>query len=352
METNETQPIEQQPEVKPSTEFNPWGETSTSSAVKEEPSEPETPPAEPTEVKDPVQTSEKPEENIQEPTIKEVEKIVEKYPELSEQASAILKALQENNTDEIYNYLSEQRKDYNLMSDFDVVKENIRKNNPSWTDKDVDMEMKHKFGKILQPKDLSNLDPEIDPEEYEKALAFNEAIEEKELLLSREARDARIALTNAKQSVEFPKIEQNQPEAPKPLTQDEVDERNRLWGERVDTELASLSDFKFKVGDEEIIYKITDEDKKAQLDYMRSLNERSIAKDLGWIDDNGVENVLKIAEDMLFLKNRDKVVSSAATQMKTTATKEVVAEIKNLDLTPNPISTETESVPLGKLLYG
>lgn len=285
--------------------------------------------------------------------IKEVEKIIEKLPEFKDDFSKQLyEAIAEGRTDEVYDYLIQSRKDYSTMSDLDVVKENLKLNNPQWTEKDIQAEIRFKFGKMGSPKDLSDLDPILDKDAYNEAVAFNEALEEKELLLSRESRDARIALEANKKTIEFPKIAKEETQVAPQLTPDEIDEFNRKWEAKVDTDLAQLSDLKFKVGDEEVVYKITDADKAESLAYMRDYDGEKMAKDLGWIDENGIEVPLKIAEDMLILKNLDKIIASSRTQMKTESTKEVVAEIKNLNLKSEQTSVESSGVDIGDLIWG
>lgn len=280
-----------------------------------------------------------------EPVIQEkiVEKIVEKLPEFKDDYSKqMFEAIQQGKENELYEYLSKKNKNYETMSDVEVVKENLKLQNPKWSDKDIDIEIKSKFGALQNKKDLSLIDAELEPEQYEKAVEFNNRLEDKELLLSREARDARIALEESKKTIEFPKVTQDKAPEATPLTQEQIDELNQKWDADVTELMPKLPDFKFKVGDEEVVYKITDQDRADQSDYMKKLftGEAQVAKDLGWIDENGKENILKIAEDMLKLKHFDKVVTSSASQFKTLATKEVVASIKNIDLQPTTTSLE------------
>lgn len=290
----------------------------------------------------------------EEPVITEkvVEKIIEKYPEFKDDYSKQLyEAIRNGKENDLYDYLQRKNKDYEVMSDIDVVKEKLKFDNPTWTSKDVEMELKFKFGTLPAKKDLSAIDKDIDPDAYDKAVEFNDAVDQKELLLTREARDARLALNETKKNIEFPKIQDDPVEPTKELTQDEVDELNQKWEQHVTEEMPKLSDFKFQIGDEEVSYKITEEERAAQTDYMKGFTGEKVAKDLGWIDENGNENVVKIAEDMLFLRNKQKIVASMATQMKTKATKEVVAEIKNVDLNnPSPVSTEVNQ-DVGKMIW-
>lgn len=290
-----------------------------------------------------------------EPVVQEkvVEKIVEKYPEFKDDYSKQLyEAVRNGKENELYDYLQRKNKDYDVMSDIDVVKEKLKIDNPTWSAKDIETEVKYKFGTLPAKKDLSVIDRELDGDLYDKAVEFNDAVDQKELLLIREARDARLALNETKKSIEFPNIQNDSVEPTKELTQEEIDELNQKWEQHVLDVMPNLSDFKFKVGDEEVAYKITDEDRASQTEYMKGFTGEKVAKDLGWIDENGNENVLKIAEDMLFLKNKEKIVASMATQMKTSATKDVVAEIKNVDLNnPSPSSPEVKQ-DVGKMIWG
>lgn len=289
-----------------------------------------------------------------EPVVQEkiVEKIVEKYPEFKDEYSKqLFEAIQNGKENELYDYLSRKNKDYGTMSDIDVVKENLKNANPSWTDKDIANEIKFKYGNIPEKKDLSLIDREENSEAYEQAERFNDDIEHKELLLSRDARDSRLALEATKKTIEFPKIAENvinQPDAP---TQEQLDEAQKQWEAQVDAEMPTVSDFKFKIGDEEITYRVTKEDKAAQTDYMKSFSPEKLALERGWIKEDGNYNIAKLAEDVLKLNNLEKIIASSATQMKTAATKEVIAEIKNVDLTQKSNSPEMAQKTVGEMLW-
>jgi len=353
MSTETETPVANEAPVSDNNAVNPWDSS---------PAPIETPSHEPevngVPIKDvtvePVKTTEvKTFESTPEPVIQEkvIEKIVEKYPEFKDEYSKqLFDAIQNGKENELYDYLSRKNKDYNTMSDVDVVKENLKITNPSWTDKDIANEIKFKYGNIPEKKDLSLIDREEDPEGYEKAERFNDDVDHKELLLSRDARDSRIALEQTKKTIEFPKIENvsNQPEGP---TQEQLDEEQRQWELQVDAEMPKLSDFKFKIGDEEITYRITNEDKADQTAYMKSFTPQKLASELGWVNEDGSYNISKLAEDVLKLKNIDKIIASSATQMKTSATKEVIAEIKNVDLTQKSTSPELAQKSIGELLW-
>lgn len=260
-----------------------------------------------------------------------VEKVVERYPEMSEDAKKLLEALQAGKEDEVFNYLSEKRKDYSTMSDYDVVKENLIRSNPTWTEKDIAIELKARYGNLSAKKDLSEIDEDIYPEEYQRAIEFNEAIEERETILARDAREARRVLEEQKKNIEFPKLTQ---EAVEPeIDPEEIARANKMWEDMVDAEVPKLSDFKYKLNGEEVVYKITNEEKVALTNTMKNFNASEYLSKRGWFDQDGNPNILKITEDVYRLENEGKMIGSVATQIKTATRKEVISrDIKNIDM--------------------
>lgn len=269
-------------------------------------------------------------------TVEEViaERVVETpkvvLPDLNDDAKRIYEALAQGKEDEVLKYLSEKNKDYSTMSDLDVIKENIIKSNPTWNDKDVEAEIKLKYGSNLQKKNLEDIDPELEPEAYERAVEFNERVELRELLLSRDAREARAKLEETKKNIEFPKITEdtilNEP------TPEQIAEANRQWESLVLEEMPKLSDFKYKLNGEEVVYKITNEEKASLTETMKSFNVSEYLTKRGWFDQDGNPNVLRISEDVYRLSNEGKMIGSVATQIKTATRKEVISkDIKNID---------------------
>jgi len=258
------------------------------------------------------------------------EKVVERYPEMTEDAKKLFEALQAGKEDELFNYLSEKRKDYNTMSDYDVVKENIIRSNPNWTDKDIAIELKSKYGVLSAKKDLSEIDEDIYPDEYKSAVEFNELIEERETILARDAREARRLLDEQKKNIEFPKLTQEVQNQP---TEEEIAEANKQWEAMVVSEVPKMSDFKYKLNGEDVIYKITEEERTNLTETMKGFNASEYLSKRGWFDQEGNPNILKISEDVYKLENQGKMIGSVATQIKTATRKEVISrDIKNIDM--------------------
>ena len=259
-----------------------------------------------------------------------VERVIEKYPEMNEDAKKLFAAFQSGNEEEVFNYLSEKRKDYSSMSDFDVVKESLIRSNPTWTERDIAIEIKAKYGSLSGKKDLSSIDEDIYPEEYQSAIEYNELIDERETILARDAREARRTLDEQKKNIEFPKFTQ---EAENQPTDEEIAEANKQWEEMVASEVPKISNFKYKLNGEDVVYKITEEEKVNLTTTMKNFNASDYLSKRGWFDQEGKPNILKISEDVYKLENEGKMIGSVATQIKTATRKEVISrDIKNIDM--------------------
>ena len=259
-----------------------------------------------------------------------VERVIEKYPEMNEDAKKLFAAFQSGNEEEVFNYISEKRKDYSSMSDFDVVKESLIRSNPTWTERDIAIEIKSKYGSLSGKKDLSSIDEDIYPEEYQSAIEYNELIDERETILARDAREARRTLDEQKKNIEFPKFTQ---EAENQPTDEEIAEANKQWEEMVASEVPKISNFKYKLNGEDVVYKITEEEKVNLTTTMKNFNASDYLSKRGWFDQEGKPNILKISEDVYKLENEGKMIGSVATQIKTATRKEVISrDIKNIDM--------------------
>lgn len=282
-----------------------------------------------------------------------VEKIIEKYPEFeSEDAKALFESFQKGDEESIYKFLSERRKDYNVMSDYDVVKEGLAKANPKWTDKDVELELKSKYGGLAQKKDLSQIDEDLEPEAYQKALEYNERIEERDILLARDARDYRISLEEQKKNIQLPKIEKGEEPAQNELSAEQIAELTKQWEANVDSVMPDLRELSLKVNGEEVKYSITDSERAELTNEMKSFDAVSYLTERGWFDKEGNANVKNIAEDVYRFKNFDKMLSKVATNTKNATTKDVVSEIKNIDLSRNGVSPEVQRVDPAMAVWG
>lgn len=267
--------------------------------------------------------------------IREVEKIVEKYPEMDEHTKEIFDALMAGEEDTLLNYLSEKKRDYNTMSDYDAVKTQLKKDNPRWSNEDVELQIEVKYGELVKI-DLNSIDAELDLEKYERAELYNKQVERNEKLLKVDARDARILLTDAKKELKLPKIKVDEVPSNE-LTPEQIAANQLKWEQDVTDEVPKLTDFVVKVGDkdsgyEDVSFKVDDKEKTELVEFMKGFSLPTLAKRLGWVDKDGKPNIQKAAGDVLKLEKDDQRIKSAFTQGKTAGSKGTIAEIKNIDL--------------------
>lgn len=289
--------------------------------------------------------------------IKEVEKIVEKHPEFKNDRSKQLFETLINADDpkvaeqSILDYLREKKRDYSVMSDMDVMKAALRKENPTWTKEDVDLKLRRTYGKNLTPIDLSTIDKDIDPDKYEQAEKHNEDVSNALADLRLDALQKRPMLIKQQEELELPAIKSAQPAAPQGPTDEQIEAANKAWKEAVDASMGNLKSIKQTIDDKEVEYSLTDEDKKALNTKLEGFNLLQFSKDRGWQNEDGTPNIQKLAEDVLKLENFDKISKSFGTQLKTEVTKNVLKSIKNVDDTKRPVQEQGAPSSLADAFY-
>jgi len=275
--------------------------------------------------------------------VREVEKIVEKMPDFkSEAARRIFEAGDDTEAlKTFYEFAREKNKDYGTMSSMDVVREALKKDNPQWTKNEVELELRVKYGDDLEKIDTDTIDRELTPDEYKEAIDHNRKVDQNLLMLERDARDKRYSLMEAQKTLELPKIEKpNTGEsAPQGPTAEEIAEANRQWEAQVEKETQGLGDFKVNIGDKEVVYKYSPEERQQAIAKTKDFNFETFAKDRGWVKEDGTSNTLRIAEDVQLLNNFEKIVKAVSTQAQNLKTKEVIKDIKNLEVATTTADT-------------
>jgi hypothetical protein len=76
---------------------------------------------------------------------------------------------------------------------------------------------------------------------------------------------------------------------------------------------------------------------------MKNFSDVEYLTSRGWYDDKGQINILKVAEDVRILDNIKKVVSAVSHQSKIASKKEVISELKNVDLKNKTTTTSVST---------
>jgi hypothetical protein len=270
----------------------------------------------------------------------------DEYYEPQYEASVTLEDLDE---DTIYEYLSIKKTDYTSVPDIDVVAGFISSEHPNWDTDDIEFELEQKYGSALfeDKVDLSEIDKEIYPDEYKEAVKINKEIDKAQKLLKRDALEKRVELEDLKQNIQLPisgqqtddNVNEYQVEEPQQqgLSPEQIEYLQQQWLDSVERDVPSVNEFKFNLGDEEVSYKVTEDEQEQLVQKMRDFNAEEYLLDRGWLNQDGTPNVKKITEDVYILENAEKMFKSGWTQAKEKAKMDIIGkDIKNINLgSPN-----------------
>ena len=249
--------------------------------------------------------------------------------------------------DTLYEYLSLKKTDYNEVNDIDIVAGFISSENPNWDTEDIEFELEQKYGSALfeDKIDLEEIDKDIYPDEYKEALKINKEIDRAQKLLRRDALDKRSELEELKQNIQLPTSDRNstdnnvsrtsaaESESNEGLSPEQLQYLQQQWISSVERDVPSVSEFKFKLGDEEVSYKITQDEQREMVQKMKEFNAESYLVQRGWVKPDGTPDVKKITEDVYILENSEKMFKSGWTQAKESAKMDIIGrDIKNINL--------------------
>jgi hypothetical protein len=251
--------------------------------------------------------------------------------------------------DALYEYLSLKKTDYNTVPDIDVVAGFISSEHPNWDTDDIEFELEQKYGSALfeDKVDLAEIDKDVYPDEYKEAVKINKEIDKAQKLLKRDALEKRAELEDLKQNIQLPTSGNKQPdnnvskpseeETQQGLSQEQIQYLQQQWLDSVERDVPSVNEFKFNLGDEEVSYKVTEDEQQQLVQKMRDFNAESYLVDRGWVNQDGTPNVKKITEDVYILENAEKMFKSGWTQAKEKAKMDIIGkDIKNINLgSPN-----------------
>ena len=248
--------------------------------------------------------------------------------------------------DTLYEYLTLKKTDYNEVNDIDIVAGFISSENPNWDTEDIEFELEQKYGASLfeEKIDLDEIDKDVYPDEYKEAVKINKDIDRAQKLLRRDALDKRSELEELKQNIQLPTSERNsdnnvskssakESESEQGLSQEQIQYLQQQWVSSVERDVPSVSEFKFKLGDEEVSYKITQDEQREMVQKMKEFNAENYLVQRGWVKPDGTPDVKKITEDVYILENSEKMFKSGWTQAKESAKMDIIGkDIKNINL--------------------
>jgi len=270
----------------------------------------------------------------------------EQYDSLDDQEIVDNQQLDLSNLDEdtLYEYLSLKKTDYSTVPDIDVIAGFISSENPKWDTEDIEFELEQKYGSALfeEKIDLEEIDKDVYPDEYKEAVKINKEIDRAQRLLKRDALEKRAELEELKSNIQLPtsgkQSDDNvkgsqQEQTQQGLSQEQIEALQKNWLDAVERDVPTVNEFKFKLGDEDVSYKVTEDEQKELVSKMREFNAENYLVDRGWVNEDGTPNVKKITEDVYILENAEKMFKSGWTQAKEKAKMDIIGkDIKNINL--------------------
>ncbi len=260
----------------------------------------------------------------------------DEYYEPQNEAPVTLEDLDE---DTIYEYLSIKKTNYDEVNDIDVLAGFISSENPKWDTEDIEFELEQKYGSALfeEKIDLEEIDKDIYPDEYKEAVKINKEIDRAQRLLKRDALEKRAELEELKSNIQIPtsgrQSDDNVKGSQQELSPEQIQYLQQQWLDSVERDVPSVNEFKFNLGDEEVSYKVTEDEQQHLVQKMREFNAENYLVDRGWLNEDGTPNVKKITEDVYILENAEKMFKSGWTQAKEKAKMDIIGkDIKNINL--------------------
>ena len=288
----------------------------------------------------------------------EKEQVIEAVNQLSDldpNKQALIDAILNGNDGLVYDYYVKKNTDYSQVNDLDIISGKIASENPGWDKEDIQLEIESRYGAVISNEkiNLEEIDKDIYPDEYKEALKFNKEIDRAERLLKRDAKETRALLEKEKENIVLPVSEKRITEQTKDnndgvddsaLNEAEIERLRQEWISAVEKEVPGVNEFKFKLGDEDVSYKITDDEQRQLVDKMKKFNAESYLVDRGWVNKDGTPNVKKITEDVYILENNEKIFRSGWTQSKEKAKMDLISkDIKNISLDGSTNTVDAKS---------
>lgn len=279
-------------------------------------------------------------------------------PELTfknELSKKVFEAIVAGNYAEVAPIIYEQSVLSNLdkLSPQDAIKLQMQYENPDMTDSDIEKEFKDRY-----EFDEEKIDTEFMTEEeikaHQKRVEKDRKSFEKEL--KRDARDAVKFLAEKKQDIDIPNINEyissKAPQAPD--NSKEIEEYNtfmeterKKYEDSIEPSLQKITPFELEFKDDEVNFKVNFVPSKEDLDGMKDKLKAFTLEDYFgpeyYNQEKGEYNTTKLAEDIYWRENREKIVKSIVSQAVASAKADMLKKIKGVSIGDAPSSSSSSN---------
>lgn len=258
----------------------------------------------------------------------------------NEDSEKLYKAWLEGKQDEVYSYLSNQKRidkllnsDVNENSAAEIIKLSIQSKNKDLSDDEVDFVFNKKFS--IPNKPTQSFD-ETDEDYAQKVSQWESQVNtvKKELII--EAKMAKPEIEKLKTELTLPDIQEQQ-STNQPTQEDlqAVEEYRKAYETALETDYKTFNGFNvtFKDGDIEIPITYTPtEDEKVSLKTTLKDFDSNDYFGKRWFAEDGKPKIHDIMADKYFLENKDRILQKVANEAANQMRLQMIARTSNVDL--------------------
>lgn len=267
----------------------------------------------------------------------------------------VFEAILAGNYSEVAPIIYEQSVLSNLdkLSPQDAIKLQMQYENPDMTDADIEKEFRDRY-----EFEEDRIDTEFMTEEeikaHQKRIEKEKKSFEKEL--KRDARDAVKFLSEKRQEIDIPNINEyiNSKAPQAPDNSKEIEEYNafmeaerRKYEDSIEPSLQKITPFELEFKDDDVNFKVNFTPTKEDLDGMKDKLKAFTLEDYFgpeyYNQEKGEYNTTKLAEDIYWRENREKIVKSIVSQAVASAKADMLKKIKGVSIGDAPSSSSASN---------
>lgn len=277
-------------------------------------------------------------------------------PELSfknEISKKVFEAILAGNYSEVAPIIYEQSVLSNLdkLSPQDAIKLQLQYENPTMSEADIEKEFKDRY-EFEEEKIDTEFMTEEEVKAHQKRIEKERKSFEKEL--KRDARDAVKFLAEKRQEIDIPNINEyiNSKSAKVEDNSKEIEEYNRYmeserkkYEDSIEPSLQKITPFELEFKDDEVNFKVNFVPNKEDLEGMKDKLKAFTLEDYFgpeyYNQEKGEYNTAKLAEDIYWRENREKIVKSIVSQAVASAKADMLKKIKGVSIGDAPSSSSS-----------
>jgi hypothetical protein len=234
-----------------------------------------------------------------------------------------------------------------------AIKLQIQYENPDMSDSDIEKEFKDRYDFEEEKVDTEFM-TEDEIKAHQKRVEKDRKSFEKDL--KRDARDAVKFLAEKKQDIDIPNINEyiNSKSPQAPDNSKEVEEYNtymeserKKYEDSIEPSLQNITPFELEFKDDEVNFKVNFLPNKEDLEGMKDKLKAFTLEDYFgpeyYNQEKGEYNTAKLAEDIYWRENREKIVKSIVSQAVASAKADMLKKIKGVSIGDAPSSSSASN---------